>query len=126
MINRLQIRCKFFLVLVSYIFERVPHHMYNAPLVFGHRKCCRYSVSDTGKAIRAEYKNVSYAANFQLIQHAEPEFCTFILSNCDGQNFLVSLLADTENHINSLLSYNAVVPDIEHDSVNVYDRVYST
>lgn len=35
----------------------------------------------------------------------------------------MSLLADTENHINSLLPYNSVVPDIEHNSVNVYNRI---
>ena len=114
----LQIVREFLPVFVSHVFQRVSHHMYNASLVFSHREGCRYSVSYSGKSIRAEHEYVLHTAVFEFVQYAEPELRAFALTDCYGQHFLVSFLADTEDNVCRLFAYDAVVTDVEYYSVD--------
>ena len=68
--------------------------MHDAPLVFRQRICRRYGFPDAAQAIRADHKNVLYAAVFQPIEHAQPEFCIFILADRNVQYFLPPFLVD--------------------------------
>ena len=99
--------------------------MYDAALVFSHREGCRYGVSYSGKSIRAEHEYVLHTTVFELVQYTEPELRAFALTDCYGQHFLVSFLADTEDNVCRLFAYDAVVTDVEYYSVDINDRVYS-
>ena len=124
MVDRLQVIGEGLLILVRHVFQRVAHHMHDAPLVFCQRIRRRYGFPDTAQAIRTDHENVQYAAVFQLIEYAQPEFCTFILADRDAQNFLAPFLVDAENHIRRRFANYIVFPHIEHHGVNVYDGIY--
>ena len=118
MVDGLQIVREFLPVFVSYVLQRVSHHMYDTTLVFSHREGCRYGVSYSGKSIRTEHEYVLHTAILKLVQYAEPELCAFVLTDCYGQHFFVSFLADAEDNIRRLFAYDAVVTDVEYYSVD--------
>mgnify|MGYP006900618202 CR=1 FL=1 len=123
-VDRLQVIGEGLLVLVRHVFQRVAHHMHDAPLVLRLRIRRRYGFPDSAQAIRADHENVLYAAVFQLIEHAQPEFCALVLADRDAQNFLPAFLVDAEDHIRRRFADPIVLPHVEHHGVNVCDGIY--
>ena len=89
-----------------------------------HHRQLSYPISQrqpaySGKSIRAEHEYVLHTAVLEFVQYAEPEFRAFVLTDCYGQHFLVSFLADIEDNVCRLFAYNAVVTDVEYDGVDI-------
>ena len=62
--DRLQVIDNGLLVLVRNVFQRVAHHIHDAPLVFRQRIRCRYGFLDPAQSVRADHEDVPYTAVF--------------------------------------------------------------
>lgn len=107
-VDHLQVIGEGLFVLVCHVFQRVAHHMNDAPLVFRQRIRRRYGFLDAAQSVRTDHENVLYAAVFQLVQHAQPEFRALILTDGDAQDFLPPFLVDAEYHVGRRLALSDI------------------
>ena len=76
------------------------------------------------QAVRAEQIYIQNTPAFEVIQHIQPEFAIFALSDPDSQNILPAVHGDTKDHIGSLGHVPPVFPDLVVNGVHEHERIH--
>ena len=76
------------------------------------------------QAIRAEQIYIQNAPAFEVIQHIQPEFAVFVLSNPDSQNVLPAIHGDTQHHIGCFGHVPPVFPNLIVNGVHEHKRIH--
>ena len=76
------------------------------------------------QAVRAEQIYIQNAPAFEIIQHIQPEFAVFMLSDPDSQDVLSAIHGDTQHHIGCFGHVPPVFPNLIVNGVHEHERIH--
>ena len=76
------------------------------------------------QAVCAKQIYIQNAPAFEVIQHIQPEFAVFMLSDPDAQDVLPAIHGDTQHHIGSLRHVSSVFPNLVVNGIHEHEGIH--
>ena len=97
--------------------------MYDAALILGLRESCLDGFTDPGQTVSTDDQDILDSAVLEAVQNRKPVLGTFIITDFDRKNFLLTFAVDSQNDISCQLFDDSVVTDGVVDRIDEQDRI---